>query len=411
MSIHARVALGLAAGFLVGALAGPRAASLEPLGTAFIRLIQMVIVPLIASSLVAAIARLSGRAALGRIGLRAFGYIAASLFVALLIGIGFGLLFRPGSYFPREARAGVPSEPAGAPPPSVETPPPRPSLADTLLAVIPANIAAAAAQGNILQVLFISVAFGMGASLLPEARRKPLVEVLAAVAEVMFKLVGWIMLFAPIGVFGLVAAIVGRSGLKVLGGLGYYLLVVAAALAAHVLLTYTLVLLALARQNLLPFYRTVRPSLLIAFGTCSSAAALPVSMKIMQEELGLSPRVASFVLPLGVAVGRDGSGIYQAVSVIFIAQAYGHPLGFGELGTLVVTAMLAALAVASVPAAGFLNLAIILSALGLPLEGAALILGVERPLDMLRTTVNITGQLVGATYVGAAEGELGRRSS
>ncbi|MFQ5790119.1 MAG: dicarboxylate/amino acid:cation symporter [Acidobacteriota bacterium] len=414
MNLHTRVALALVAGVVVGALAGPGAEVLEPLGTLFIRLVRMVIVPLVASSLVVAIAGLPGRAALGRMGLRAFGFITISLLVALVLGIGFGLVFQPGAgFFNGQAPSGQADGGAeqAVPPAATEKAPERPSLVETLIDVVPANMLGAAAQGNMLQVLFVSVALGLGTSVLPEAKRKPLIDVLAAVAEVMVWLVGRIMLLAPFGIFGLIAAVVGRSGLSVVGNLGYYLLVVVAALATHAFGTYGLVLVALARQKVARFYRIIRPPLLITFGTCSTSAALPVSLKVMQTEMGLSPRVASFVIPLGTAVGRDGSGIYQAISVLFIAQAYGHGLGPSALATLVVTAMLSALAVASVPAASFVNLAIILTALGLPLEGAALVLGVERPLDMLRSSVNLVGQLTGATYVAAAEGEISPAAS
>ena len=390
----------------VGAVVGPRAEVLEPLGTLFIRLIRMVIVPLIASSLIVAIAGLPGRGALGRLGARAFAFIIVSLLIALHIGIGLGIFFHPGTSLTEEARVALlaAQDPSAAP--TTVSPTERPSIWDTLLDVVPSNMVGAAAQGNILQVLFVSVIFGLGTSALAEDRRRALVQVLRGVSEVMVKLVGWIMIFAPVGVFGLMAAVVGRSGLSVVGSLGYYVLVVALALGAHVALTYTFVLVVLARQSLLRFYRAIRPPFLIAFGTCSTAAALPVSMKVMQSEIRLSNRVASFVLPLGTALGRDGSGIYQAISVLFIAQVYGQTLGPAELSTLILTALLAALAVASVPAASFVNLTIILSALGLPLEGAALVLGVERPLDMLRTSVNMTGQLVGATWVATAEGEI-----
>jgi Na+/H+-dicarboxylate symporter len=366
----------------------------------------MIIVPLIASSLIVAIAGLPGKGALGRLGARAFAFVIVSLLIALLIGTGFGLFFHPGTSLTEEASAALlaQQDPSAVPP--TVSPAVRPSIWDTLLDVVPLNMVGAAAQGNILQVLFVSVIFGLGAGALAEERKRPLLQVLRGVSEVMIKLVGWIMIFAPVGVFGLMAAVVGRSGLSVVGSLGYYVLVVALALGAHVAITYTFVLVVLARQSLLRFYRAIRPQFLIAFGTCSTAAALPVSMKVMQSEMGLSNRVASFVLPFGTALGRDGSGIYQAISVLFIAQVYEQTLGPAEIGTLILTALLAALAVASVPAASFVNLTIILSALGLPLEGAALVLGVERPLDMLRTSVNMTGQLVGATWVAAAEGEI-----
>jgi Na+/H+-dicarboxylate symporter len=281
------------AGVVVGAVLGPRAAVLEPLGTLFIRLIRMVIVPLIASSLVVAIAGLPGRGALGRMGARAFAFIFISLFIALHIGIGFGLFFHPGSGLSEETRAVLfaAQDPSAAP--ATVTPPERPSLWDTLVDVVPTNMVGAAAEGNILQVLFVSVIFGLGTSALAEERRRALIHVLRAVSEVMVKLVGWIMVFAPVGVFGLMAAVVGRSGLSVVGSLGYYVLIVIMALAAHVALTYTFVLVVLARESLVRFYRAIRPQLLIAFGTCSTAAALPVSMRVMQSEMGLSDRVFS----------------------------------------------------------------------------------------------------------------------
>jgi len=400
LKFHHKVAIGLAGGVAVGVFFGPKAEVLEPLGTLFIRAIRMVVVPLIASTLVMAIAGLPGRAALGRMGVRAFAFFFASLFLALVIGIGFGVAFAPGSGLSPETRTRLLE---GQDVPTVDPGAPQPSLVDTLLAVVPENPLRAAVEGNVLQVLLFSILFGLAASALPEARRKPLVDVATSVAEALFKVTGWILYLAPFGVFGILAAVVGRSGLSVLWILGAYVLVVLGALAAHILLVYGSVLLVVARGRIGRFVAAVRPPYLVAFATCSTAAALPVSLKTMPAEMGISPRVASFVLPLGAAIGRDGSAIYQAVTVLFVAQVYGVALGFSSLVTLIVTAMLAALAVASIPAAGFVNLAILLAALGLPLEGAALVFGVERPLDMFRSSTNLLGQLVNATFVDAAE--------
>jgi Na+/H+-dicarboxylate symporter len=404
LKFHHKVALGLVAGIALGVLFGPKAAVLEPLGTLFIKAIRMVVVPLIATVLLMAIAGLPGRAALGRMGLRAFGFFLVSLFLALLVGIGLGLLFAPGSGLSPEARARLlewQEVPALAAPAS------RPSLVDTLLAVVPDNPVRAALEGNVLQVLLFAILLGLAASTLPDARRKPLVDVATSVAEALFKVTGWILYLAPFGVFGILATVVGRSGLSVLWILGAYVLVVLAALAAHIGLWYTSVLFVVARGRLRQFVAAARPPYLVAFATCSTAAALPVSLKTMPADMGISPRVASFVLPIGAALGRDGSAIYQAVTVLFVAQVYGVELSFSSLVTLVVTAMFAALAVASIPAAGFVNLAILLTALGLPLEGAALVFGVERPLDMFRTSTNLLGQLVNATFVDSAERKAG----
>lgn len=407
MKFHHRVALGLALGVLVGAILGPRAAAAEPLGTLFVKAIRMVVVPLIVSSLIMALAGLPGRSALGRTGARAFGFLLASLLASLLVGIAFGVVFRPGTAISSEARASLLS---GQSLPEASSPASRPSLVDTLLAIVPDNPVRAAVEGNMLQVLVASVLLGLAAASLPESTRKPLVDVAGSLAEALFKVTRWILHLAPLGVFGLMAAVVGRSGLTVLWTLGAYVAVVLLALAGHVLLFYGAVLFLVARGKIGRFVEAARPPWLIAFATCSTAAALPVSLQSMRQEMGISSKVASFVLPLGAAIGRDGSAIYQAITVLFVAQVYGVHLGLQGLVTLVVTAMLSALAVASVPAASFVNLAIILTALGLPLEGAALVFGVERPLDMFRTSTNLLGQLVNATYVEAAERRSGSGS-
>ncbi len=399
MKFHHKVLIGLVAGIVVGVSFGSKAAALEPLGTLFIKAIRMVVVPLIASTLVMAIAGLPGRAALGRMGIRAFGFFLVNLLLALSIGIAFGLLFKPGAGLSPEARARLLE---GQKIPSVDPASP-PSLVDTLLAVVPDNPLRAAVEGNVLQVLLASLLLGLAASTLADEKRKPLVDLATSVALALFQVTRWILHLAPFGVFGIMAAVVGRSGLSVLWILGSYVLVVLGALAAHIVLVYGSVLFFVARGRIGKFLAAARPPYLIAFATCSTAAALPVTLKSMETEMGISPRVASFVLPLGAAIGRDGSAIYQAVTVLFVAQVYGVELGLPALLILMVTAMLAALAVASIPAAGFVNLAVLLTALGLPLEGAALVFGVERPLDMFRSSTNLLGQLVNATFVDSAE--------
>jgi Na+/H+-dicarboxylate symporter len=400
VKFHHRVGVGLVLGITLGVVLGPRAAALEPLGTLFVKAIRMVVMPLIASSLFMALAGLPGRTALGRTGARAFGFFLGSLIVSLLVGIAFGLVFHPGTSLSPAARASLLSE---ASLPAVDPGASRPSLVDTLISIVPDNPLRAAVDGNVLQVLVVSLLVGLAAASLPVATRAPLVDVARSLAETLFRVTRWILHLAPLGVLGLMAAVVGRSGLTVLWTLGAYVGVVLLALAAHVLLVYGAVLVLVARGKIGRFVEAARPPWLITFATCSTAAALPVSLQTMQEEMGISSRVASFVLPLGAAIGRDGSAIYQAITVLFIAQVYGVHLGLAGLVTLVVTAMLSALAVASVPAASFVNLAIILSALGLPLEGAALVFGVERPLDMFRSSTNLLGHLVNAAYVDSAE--------
>lgn len=402
MSLATRVALGLLIGTLVGAIFGPSAAVVEPLGTAFIKIVRMLVVPLIATSLIQAVAGMRARGALGRMGVRAFGFIFISLLLALTIGMFWGMVMRPGAGLTESVREALV---AGQESPDVGDAT-RISLVDQLLTIVPSNMIAAAVEGNVLQVLFVSILVGLAAGALSEERRRSFLDITGSFAQIMFKLVAWSLQLAPFGVFGIMAAVVGRSGLAILSHLAQYVLVVALGLVTQMLLVYLPVLTLLARQGLPRFLRAARAPLLIAFPTCSTAVALPISMRSMETEMGVSSRVTSFVLPLGAALGRDGSGIYQAISVIFIAQVYGQSLGWSALATLIVTATLSALAVAPVPAASFVNLTILLTALGLPLEGAAVILGVERPLDMVRTSTNLLGQLVNATYVASAEGEL-----
>jgi Na+/serine symporter len=357
LKFHHKVAIGLVAGIAAGVLFGPRAAVLEPLGTLFIKAIRMVVVPLIASTLVMAIAGLPGRAALGRMGLRAFGFFLASLLLALLVGIAFGLVFEPGSRLSPEVRERLLE---GQNAPIVDPGAARPSLVDTLLAVVPDNPFRAAVEGNVLQVssLPFSSACRERASDVDETsgrrrderRRGPLQVTLIP--------------SAPFGFQNRMAA--SRTLGSVLWILGAYVLVVLRPRRSH------------RRMGSVPSRsreenrRFVAPRAPLPHRVrhCSTAAALPVSLKRMENDMGISPRVASFVLPLGAAVGRDGSAIYQAVTVLFVAQVYGVEIGFSGLVTLVVTAMLAALAVASIPAAGFASPSFFPRS-GLPLEGGS----------------------------------------
>lgn len=403
MRIHTQVVIGLVLGTLAGVLLGPRAALFEPLGDLFLRLIRMVIVPLIAATLISAIAGISGRRVLGRMGARALGFVMLSLAVALVGSIFIGSVLRPGAVLDSATRDALIRADTV---PDVEPDAPRPTLSQTLIQIVPSNLVGSAVNGNVLQVLFVSLLVGLAAAALSDAKRKPLVDVATSLAEVMFKLVEWIMKLAPFGVFGILAGVVGRSGLSVLVSLAWYVGVVLLALALHIVLFYGFVLVGMSRASPSRFFKSAREPTLIAFATCSTAAALPVSIKSMRDHMGISSRVASFVLPLGASIGRDGSAMYQVISVLFVAQVYGKALGASDYTTLMVIAMLSSLAVAPVPAASFVNLTIILTALGLPLEGAAIVFGVERPLDMLRSSTNLIGQLVNATYVGSAEHEI-----
>ena len=240
---------------------------------------------------------------------------------------------------------------------------------------------------------------------------KPLIDVLQAVNDVLYRVVHWVVLLAPAGVFAILAAVVGQAGLNILGTLAWYVTVCLIATLVHVGGVHAMLIRLWARQPLRKLLRALREPLPIAFASVSTAAALPVSMVAVPRETGISEKVAGFVLPFGAAAGRDSSGIYQVVSVVAIAQLVGRPLDAGELGVLWGTAILSSLATSAVPAASFVNLTILLGALGLPVTLAALVLAVERPLDHLRTSGNLIGQISNAIFTGATSGEIAVRGA
>jgi len=263
------------------------------------------------------------------------------------------------------------------------------------LRMVPANIVAAAADGQMLGIIFFSILFGYFISRMEPSRRGTLEGFFQGMYEVMLALTRFIMLFAPIGVFGLVARVVLKTDLADLAGpLLRFSLVVLFALALHFLVTMPLVLRFVARVNPAAHYRAMAPALLTAFSTSSSSATLPVTMECVQDRAGVSNRVSSFALPLGATVNMDGTALYECVAAMFIAQAYGVELGFTAQFTVVITALLTSIGVAGVPSASFVAIAVILNAVGLPLEALGLLFVFDRILDMCRTSVNVSATAV-----------------
>jgi Na+/H+-dicarboxylate symporter len=264
-----------------------------------------------------------------------------------------------------------------------------------------------------LQVVFVAILFGIGLLLIPRKKAEPLIIFFDGLNDLVIKLVELIMLTAPVGVFALLADTItsiaqdniGQIG-ELLAALGYYMLAVVIGLAIHTLVTYPLLLKIFTPKSLRRFFPAIAPAQLVAFSTSSSGATLPVTMEVAEKNVGISEEVSSFVLPLGATINMDGTGLYQAVAAVFIAQTLGLGLGIGAQITIVLTAVLASIGTAAVPSAGIVMLVIILEAVGIPAAGIALIIGVDRPLDMLRTVTNITGDLTVASIVAQSEGQL-----
>jgi len=280
--------------------------------------------------------------------------------------------------------------------------------------IVPSNFfSSASSNRNMLQVVFVAIFVGIGLIQIPKDKGKPVLDFFEGLNDVVIKLVDFIMLMAPVGVFALIAQTINKVAgndlsqvLELLGALGYYMIAVIFGLIIHAGFTYTGLLKLLTKMPLKTFYKGIAPAQLLAFSTSSSGATLPVTMECCEDELGVSEEVSSFVLPLGATINMDGTALYQAVAAVFIAQTLGMELGIGAQLTIILTAVLASIGTAAVPGAGIIMLVIILEAVGVPSEGIALILGVDRILDMMRTTINVTGDATVAVIIASTEDQL-----
>ncbi|MDD4858030.1 MAG: dicarboxylate/amino acid:cation symporter [Candidatus Krumholzibacteria bacterium] len=406
--LHTKILIGLIIGIPVGLLLGPRAETIRPIGDLFIRLIWMIVVPLVFSSIFVGTASLGDIRKLGRIGARTISYYLVTTAIAITFGLILAGIFKPGMGLQETAKTQLLESYKGEASLNLEMASKRPNIVDTLIHIVPRNPFESLTAGDMLQVIFFAIMFGIAATMIPGGKGKVLIDFFDAVSDGMTQLVHIIMKFAPIGVCALIAAVVGRFGAQILLSLVKYALVVLAGLAIHMGLIYSLAVRIFARMNPQFFFRGARPAQIIAFTTSSSNATLPVTIECAEENLGVSKDVASFVLPLGATINMDGTALYQGVASVFIAQVYGIPLTVLNQITIVLMATLASIGTAGVPSVGIITLTMVMRSVGLPLEGIALILGVDRILDMCRTIVNVTGDLSAAVIVSAAEGTLRR---
>ncbi|HDZ41832.1 MAG TPA: dicarboxylate/amino acid:cation symporter [Bacteroidetes bacterium] len=384
-------------GFILGIIAGSVFGEgiipfVEPLASIFLRLLRMAIIPLIITSIISAVAQVGSAHGLGRIGLRTLAYYLITSCLAIITGQTLVNILQPG----RGAEIGLEAEPTGID--VIEQ-----GLGDILLNIIPENPIHAMASGDVLPVIFFSILFGFFITKLKPDQRDLLRNVFDAAFEAMLKMTTFIIWSAPFGVFGIISKIVAETGFSAFKSLGFYFLVVLAGLAIHMLITLPLLLRTLGKINPVKHYRGMLPALFTAFSTCSTIVTLPLTMKAVTEESGASKRAAGFVLPIGATMNMDGTALYECVATIFIAQVYGFDLSFTAQITVAVTAVLASIGAASIPMSGMVMMSIILSAVGLPLEGVAIILAVDRILDMFRTTANVFSDSCGAVIISRFE--------
>ena len=389
-----QILVGLVLGVVVGMLFKSFALALAPVGALFLNAIKMLIVPLVFVSLVAGITAMSDSAKLGRISVKTIAIYLITTAFAVSIGLAFGTLFSPGEGMNMVASGSEEAKQA-------------PSLVQILVGLVPTNPVMAFAEGNILQIIVFAIALGVSMNLVGE-KAAPVVRFFDSLAEVFYKLTDLVMRFAPIGVFALIAGVVASHGIEELLPLAGVIGVIYLASIAHMLLIYGGLIGGLARLSPLRFFRGIAPALAVAFSTSSSSGTLPVSIECARKNLGVSQGVAGFVLPVGATINMDGTAIYQGVLALFIAQAFGIDLNAGQYLMIILTATLASVGTAGVPGAGLIMLGLVLTSVGLPLEGVALIAGIDRILDMARTTVNVAGDLMTTTLVGSSEKELDR---
>ena len=378
---------------ILGSLFGSSIDFLKPFGDLFLRLIKFIIAPLILSTLVVGVAGTSDPKQLGRIGIKTVTYYLATTAIAIIIGLVVAFSIAPGK--------GLNISTEGLNIPEAATKEPQ-SAITTLLNIIPTNPFTALAEGNVLQIIFFALFIGLAITLVGK-KAQPVYQFFEGFAEVMYKITGIVMKVAPIGVLGLLAPVIGQYGLAVLLPLLKVILAVYIACIIHAAVIYSAAVKTWGKMSPIKFFKGISPAALVAFSTASSSGTLPMTIKNTNENLGVPNKISSFVLPLGATVNMDGTAIYQGVAVIFIAQFYNLNLSFSQLLTVVLITILASIGTAGVPGAGMIMLAMVLTSVNMPLEGIALIAGIDRILDMMRTMVNVVGDASAAVVVAGTE--------
>ena len=422
LELHWKIIIGLTLGLIFGVISASQGWGdftnnwIAPFGKIFINLLKLIAVPLVLSSLITGVASLSDLKKLSRIGGKTITIYIVTTAIAVTIGLVAVNIIQPGETVPEEMKTKLQNtyqSAASGKMEAAEQVKDR-TILQPVVDMVPNNFFSSASNNrNMLQVVFVAIIVGIALIQIPKEKARPVLEFMEGVNGLVIKLVDNIMLMAPIGVFALIAdTITSVAGnninnvLELLGALGFYMLAVIFGLFLHMVVTYSAILKIFSKMSLKKFYQGIAPAQLLAFSTSSSGATLPVTMERCEDELGVSEEVSSFVLPLGATINMDGTALYQAIAAVFIAQTLGMDLTLGAQLTIVLTAVLASIGTAAVPGAGIIMLVIILEAIGIPSAGIALILGVDRILDMMRTVTNVTGDASVAVAVASTEGQI-----
>lgn len=379
---------------------------IKPIGNIFIRLLSFLAIPLVIATLIVGAASIEDVKKLGRIGSKTFIFYITTTMLAIAIGLILANIIKPGEQVTASAKERLVSEFQAETTDKI-TENLDVDIVDFFVQIVPKNPFKAIAEGEMLQIVFFAVIFGAALTFIDKKKSSAVVNVLDAVSDVMIKMVGAIMLIAPYGVFALIAATIADFGFEIIYTLFWYMFTVLFGLFLHTALTYSLIVKGFGKMSPIKFFKGMQTAQAIAFSTSSSAATLPVTMSCTENNLGISKKITSFVLPLGATINMDGTALYQGVAAVFIAQVYGIDLSIVQQLTIILTATLASIGTAPVPGVGIIMLVMILQSINLPPEGIALIIGVDRLLDMARTITNISGDA--AVCVAVARSEDGSR--
>lgn len=407
------MALGLGAGIALGAVAAWTQSPLllaiiqrlQPLGTLFLNLLSMVVIPLVVTAVFGGIAGLGDLRRVGRLGVGTLGYFGVTTIAAIVLGFLVAGLILPLAPVTPAQQAALREAARGDPSFVQHAAQQLPTGVRFIVDLIPSNPVAAAVEGSLLPLIVFTTIFAVAAAALPDEKRRVLTELADVTTQALIRIVGWVLRFAPFGIFALVAGALARAGIGLISAMLVFIWTVIVGLALFIGVIYLPAAALIARLRVGRYLHAIRASLLMAFSTTSSLATLPVMLEAAETDLRISRTVAGFVLPLGASIGRAGSALFQAVAVMFVARLYGVDLNGSDLFEAGAAVFLTSLTVASVPSASIVSLAPAFTATGLPFTGLQLLLGFDRVPDMFRTMTNVLGTLTGATVVAAVVGE------
>lgn len=416
MKLHTKILIGLIAGAVVGGAANalfPGAGWVAfiadniagPVGSVFLNLLFMTVVPIVFTSIVLGVAGIGDMKTLGRLGGRTMMYFALSTLIAATIGLVLVNTIEPGAGLDPEVRDGLMAEFSGDAGGLAASGPPEFGVS-TFVSIVPRNPVAAAADTDMLALIFFSLIFGVALTMIAPEKAKPVLDVLEGIGDAIIKIIDMAMALAPYGVFGLIFVITSQFGWGILASVSMYVVVVMVGLFLHAAVGISFLVRVFARMNPIRFWKSVTAPIVTAFSTSSSMATLPTSINTAEKELDVQPKVAGFVLPLGATMNMNGTSLFEGVTVLFLAQVFGVDLNIGQQIIVIVLAVLTAIGAAGVPGGSLPLMMLVMATVGVPPEGIAIVLGVDRILDMSRTTLNVCGDISASVYVDRIDREM-----